>query len=143
MENITTENLGDMLKKIRKDLREKLPQLAGVTLRFGDDQGEGGGGVQRVQVTLFGEDMDLLDECAQEVKRRFSLLEGLEDAGLAEVVRFRDTEGDEYAHPLGDMMRHVVNHSSYHRGQAATQLRQLGETPPETDLIHYLLERQG
>jgi HAE1 family hydrophobic/amphiphilic exporter-1 len=67
------------LKEIRKDLREALPELAGVTLRFGDDQGGGGGGVQKIQVSIFGEDMALLDEYAQEVKRRLTLMEGLED----------------------------------------------------------------
>jgi uncharacterized damage-inducible protein DinB len=72
---------------------------------------------------------------------RSGLLERLEDAGLDGLVRFRDTEGDEYTHALGDLMRHVVNHSSYHRGQAATQLRQLGEVPPGTDLVLYLLEK--
>jgi uncharacterized damage-inducible protein DinB len=40
-------------------------------------------------------------------------------------------------------MRHVVNHSSYHRGQTATQLRQLGEVPPGTDLILYLLREKS
>ena len=67
------------LKEIRKNLREKLPELAGVNLRFGDEQGSGSGGVKRIQVTLFGEDMDLLNEYAQEVKRRFKLLGDLED----------------------------------------------------------------
>ncbi len=35
--------------------------------------------MKRIQVTLFGEDMDLLNEYAQEVKRRFKLLGELED----------------------------------------------------------------
>jgi uncharacterized damage-inducible protein DinB len=34
-------------------------------------------------------------------------------------------------------MQHVVNHSSYHRGQVVTMLRQLGIQPPATDLIRY------
>ncbi len=68
-----------VLKETRKELREALPQLAGVTLRFGDDQGGGGGGVQKIEVSVFGEDMTLLDEYAQEVKRRLSLMDGLED----------------------------------------------------------------
>ncbi len=67
------------LKEIRKNLREVLPELAGVTLRFGDEQGGGAGGVKRVKVTLFGEDMDLLSEYAEVVKRRFTLLGKLED----------------------------------------------------------------
>ena len=64
---------------MREQLRETLPELAGVTLRFGDDQGGGMGGVSTVSVSLFGEDMQLLEEYAEVVKRRLSLKEGMED----------------------------------------------------------------
>jgi uncharacterized damage-inducible protein DinB len=37
----------------------------------------------------------------------------------------------------GDLLRHVVNHSTYHRGQAATLLRQVGAVAPETDFVVY------
>ncbi len=67
------------LKETRKKIKETLPQLAGVTLRFGDEEGEGSGGVRRIRVTLFGEDMDLLNEYAGEAKRRLALVDGLED----------------------------------------------------------------
>jgi HAE1 family hydrophobic/amphiphilic exporter-1 len=67
------------LTETRKKIKEALPQLAGVTLRFGDEEGEGSGGVRRVRVTLFGEDMDLLNEYAGEAKRRLALVDGLED----------------------------------------------------------------
>jgi len=67
------------LKETREKLKKTLPQLAGVTLRFGDEEGEGSGGVRRIKVTLFGEDMDLLNEYAGEAKRRLSLVEGLDD----------------------------------------------------------------
>jgi uncharacterized damage-inducible protein DinB len=33
------------------------------------------------------------------------------------------------------MLRHVVNHSTYHRGQVTTMLRILGAAAPATDLI--------
>jgi uncharacterized damage-inducible protein DinB len=38
------------------------------------------------------------------------------------------------------MLRHVVNHSSYHRGQVTTMLRQLGAAAPTTDLIYWFPE---
>lgn len=38
---------------------------------------------------------------------------------------------------LGPMLQHVANHSTYHRGQIATFLRQLGTTAVSTDLIAY------
>ena len=37
-------------------------------------------------------------------------------------------------------MLHVVNHSSYHRGQMALLLGQEGKSPPATDYIFYLRE---
>jgi hypothetical protein len=35
---------------------------------------------------------------------------------------------------------HVVNHSTHHRGQVVTMLRQAGHTPPVTDLLYYYLD---
>lgn len=37
----------------------------------------------------------------------------------------------------------IVSHATYHRGQIATLLRQLGQVPLETDLIFFLLELEG
>ncbi|HXV62997.1 MAG TPA: DinB family protein [Vicinamibacteria bacterium] len=56
-------------------------------------------------------------------------------------VTITTTEGDRYRHSFADMFRHLVNHSSYHRGQVAAMLRQIGEAPPATDLIRFYRER--
>lgn len=42
-----------------------------------------------------------------------------------------------YTAPYWQMIQHVVDHSSYHRGQIVTMLRQLGVTPPSTGLIRF------
>ena len=39
---------------------------------------------------------------------------------------------------LGELIQHLVNHSSYHRGQVAVLLRQLGHPPPPTDFRVFL-----
>lgn len=49
----------------------------------------------------------------------------------------KPSSGGEYAHTYRQMFRHLINHSSYHRGQVVTFLRQLGHKPPSTDLILY------
>jgi uncharacterized damage-inducible protein DinB len=59
------------------------------------------------------------------------------------VVSYRALSGAPYANPLGELLRHVVNHGTYHRGQVATLLRQLDVKPPQTDLILYYRERGG
>lgn len=69
---------------------------------------------------------------------RDAFLADLCDADLERVVSYRTIAGQAHADPLGNLVRHVVNHSTYHRGQVATQLRQFGLTPPSTDLIAYL-----
>lgn len=69
---------------------------------------------------------------------RISYLAALSDADLGRIVSYRNLAGQAYANPLSDLIRHVVNHSTHHRGQAVTLLRQLGVTPPNTDLITYL-----
>lgn len=47
-------------------------------------------------------------------------------------------KGEVSTQQMGGMMLHVANHSTYHRGQVATLLRQLGAVPEVTDLIFYL-----
>jgi uncharacterized damage-inducible protein DinB len=55
--------------------------------------------------------------------------------------RHRNLSGAVFDVPNGQLVLHVVNHATYHRGQVATMLRQLGRTPPSTDLIAYYRER--
>ncbi|SRR5213593_214351 len=60
---------------------------------------------------------------------------------LTERLSFRDTKGNPYSQPLSQLIRHVINHSTYHRGQITTMLRQLGVTPASSvDLITYYRE---
>jgi len=52
--------------------------------------------------------------------------------------RYTTMEGKAYSNVLSDMLVHVANHSSYHRGQIATLLRQVGAVPQSTDFILFL-----
>jgi uncharacterized damage-inducible protein DinB len=79
----------------------------------------------------------------QEVEaERTRFLAALCGSAFGRVVSYRTLTGKAHSDPLGDLIRHVVNHSTYHRGQIATQLRQLGQKPPNTDLITYLRARK-
>ena len=55
-------------------------------------------------------------------------------------IPYENLRGQRFEYALGHMMQHVVNHSSYHRGQVVTLLRQLGRTPPNTDFLEYFDE---
>jgi uncharacterized damage-inducible protein DinB len=51
------------------------------------------------------------------------------------------TKGVSYTRPLWEPVLHLVNHSTYHRGQVVSQLRQLGYEPPSTDMIYFLIDQ--
>ncbi len=83
-----------------------------------------------------GTDLQSLDE----VRTRWETVDaerGRFEARLAETRLVKPSSGGEYLHTYRQMFRHFINHSSYHRGQIVTFLRQLGATPPSTDLILY------
>ena len=67
-----------------------------------------------------------------------AFMAGLTDADLDRALSYRTLAGQPHADRLSDVVRHVVNHSTYHRGQAATQFRQLDVAPPGTDFIAYV-----
>lgn len=50
-------------------------------------------------------------------------------------IRYTNSQGQPFSTPLWQVLLHLVNHSSYHRGQVVTMMRQAGFRPPTTDLI--------
>jgi uncharacterized damage-inducible protein DinB len=56
---------------------------------------------------------------------------------LNDDVSYTNTRGERYSYALWRQMLHVLNHSSYHRGQVTTLLRQMGAEPAGTDLLVY------
>jgi uncharacterized damage-inducible protein DinB len=56
---------------------------------------------------------------------------------LATPVSYINTRGQPFTYPLWQMLLHVVNHSTYHRGQLTTLLRQVGAKPVGTDLLEF------
>ena len=52
---------------------------------------------------------------------------------------FHDSKGVPYTMNNAGIIMHVMNHSTFHRGQLITILRELGQTElPSTDLVKYL-----
>jgi uncharacterized damage-inducible protein DinB len=71
---------------------------------------------------------------------RDAYIASLGEADLEREMEMPTTAGATYRHRYADMFRHLANHSTYHRGQVAAMLRQLGEKPPSTDLIRFYRE---
>jgi uncharacterized damage-inducible protein DinB len=74
-----------------------------------------------------------------EVEReQWAFVAGLGADALDEVIAYVNARGEEWRYPLWQMLLHVVNHGTYHRGQTVTLLRQLGAQPPLTDFLYYI-----
>jgi uncharacterized damage-inducible protein DinB len=72
-----------------------------------------------------------------EAKMR-AFVEQLDEAGVARAIDYKLLSGQAGSSPLWQMLQHVVNHASYHRGQITTMLRQLGGKPAKgMDMIAY------
>lgn len=66
----------------------------------------------------------------------------MDDAAVERVYSYKLLSGQEASSPFWQMLQHVVNHASYHRGQVTTLLRQLGAAPPKNlDMIGFYRER--
>jgi uncharacterized damage-inducible protein DinB len=64
----------------------------------------------------------------------------MSDKKLQETFSMKTSKGTTLTHVYWQAIQHMVNHSSYHRGQITTMLRQLQVDPPSTDLIRFYRE---
>jgi uncharacterized damage-inducible protein DinB len=74
------------------------------------------------------------------------MVESLGDAGRLDtgrLIEYKSFAGEPFTNSLAQIVRHVVNHGTYHRGQVATMLRQLGAQAVSSDLISFYRERAG
>jgi uncharacterized damage-inducible protein DinB len=69
---------------------------------------------------------------------QMTFVHGLTDEALKESLTYLNLKKETLKYPLGRLMQHVVNHSTYHRGQVANYLRQLTAQPAATDFVVYL-----
>jgi len=74
-------------------------------------------------------------------QRRF--LDALTDARLKSDLSYVNMKGEHWTYPLAEILMHVVNHGTYHRGQLTHLLRDLGLTAPSTDYLIFIQERAG
>jgi uncharacterized damage-inducible protein DinB len=65
---------------------------------------------------------------------------GLTEEELGRPLTWTNTKGVTRTQPLWSPLVHFASHSSYHRGQVVTMLRQLGYAAPGTDLIYFLAD---
>ncbi len=65
------------------------------------------------------------------------ILNELTEDSLQKPISYKNLKGLEFSTPLFEILLHVANHATYHRGQAASLVRRIKGSPPVTDMIEY------
>ena len=84
-----------------------------------------------------GPSLEELDQIWWGLLNRFEMWAS-EQEDSSQVVHYHNLKGDPYSRPIYQIVLHVVNHGTYHRGQIAAMLRQLGHVLPYTDFIYFV-----
>ena len=66
----------------------------------------------------------------------------LDEKDLLKKVSYKDTKGNPYENITKHILTHVINHSTYHRGQIIAQLKGQLPTLPSTDYILFIREQR-
>jgi uncharacterized damage-inducible protein DinB len=72
---------------------------------------------------------------------RQEFIGALDEKTLSARLDFKDMGGNPYSEPLVQLMQHLVNHGTYHRGQITTMLRQIGAETAALDMLYFYREQ--
>jgi uncharacterized damage-inducible protein DinB len=65
------------------------------------------------------------------------------EESLLQDIRYTNPKGETFALPLWQMMAHVPNHNTHHRGELAAMFALMNTPHPEEEVVQYFLVRSG
>jgi len=77
------------------------------------------------------------------MQERRAYLHTLQAADLIAPCQYRNTKDTPYSQPLWELLTHVVNHGTDHRGHVSTTLAELGSPTVPLDLIAWVRDNPG
>jgi uncharacterized damage-inducible protein DinB len=72
-----------------------------------------------------------------------AFLERQQESDLLKPIQYANFKGEEFRVPLWQMLMHVVNHGTHHRGELAAMFALMSVPHPEEEVIQYFLDRSG
>jgi uncharacterized damage-inducible protein DinB len=84
-----------------------------------------------------GESRGAFQDLHNEIKRFIAA-----SSDLTSSIHYRTSSGENFTNQLEDLLQHLVNHGTYHRGNISAMLRQQGYPGHSTDYIYFLRERE-
>jgi uncharacterized damage-inducible protein DinB len=69
-------------------------------------------------------------------------INGLIDQDVDRTLYYRDSADNQNDRVLWQLLVHVVNHGTYHRGEVAAALSALGHSPGDLDFVYWERRRE-
>ena len=89
-----------------------------------------------------GSILELVNNLLKQSKHWKEWVDLATEAALEHEFIYRNSKKEQFKQPVNEVLLHLFNHQSYHRGQLITMLRQVGlEQVPNTDLISFLRKK--
>ena len=102
-------------------------------------------GVNKQSTVELGESLKTLADLRETLAASHADLRAYIDVLSEEQVEgeltYRDRSGAEAKRPLWQLMTHVANHGTYHRGEVAMVLTALGHSPGDIDFLGWEFSR--
>ncbi len=95
------------------------------------------------QSTVFtGSVLELTSNLISQSKQWKEWVDVATEAALQHEFIYKNSKKDQFKQPAAEMLHHLFNHQTYHRGQLVTMFRQVGISQiPNTDLIAFLRKK--
>lgn len=88
-----------------------------------------------------GTDTDFMKLFTEQSRKFTEYAESKSESELLDRIDYKSLEGKEFTSKISDIVLHCMNHSTFHRGQIVTMLRNVGFTElGSTDYIMYSRE---
>jgi len=89
--------------------------------------------------SFLGTEEDFFKAFNEQSQKLISLVESMQDEKFSESCHYTNTKGIEFKTKVSEIILHVMNHSTFHRGQIITMLRNCGISElPSTDYIAFI-----
>jgi len=142
VEVLTTEQFVKPLGSSFSSVRDTLAHVSGVEWVWLERM-EGRSPSSIPEAKEYPDVATLRTHWAETEKHWLEYVSRLDQSELDEEVEYKTLSFGAARDPRWQMMQHVVNHSTYHRGQVVAMLRQLGAKGVSTDLIAFYRERKA
>jgi uncharacterized damage-inducible protein DinB len=107
------------------------------------DRWKGISGTRHFDEAEFKDVVALRDRWTVIEEHRAAWLRNLRKDAAGDTIHYKNLEGRSFEAPLWQLVQHLANHSSYHRGQVTTLLRILGSRMVTTDMVAWDRERKA